>query len=358
MRRQNESAAVTEKSPVITDGGASMRDVASRAGVSVGTVSNFLNHPEKLAAATAARVSAAIDELGFVRNDAARQLRAGHSRAIGLVVLNFRNPFFSELAIGAEERARESGYALVLGNSDANSDLEASYLDLFEEQRMHGVLITPFGDVESRLRKLKHRGIPAVLVDRVSSTSEFSSVSVDDVAGGRLAGEHLVAIGRKRIAYLGGPLDIRQVQDRLLGLQQVAERHDDVRIEILTGSSPTVLEGRRLGDHLASRSPRDRPDAVFAANDLLALGALQALVMSGRIRVPRDIALVGFDDIQFASNAVVPLTSVRQPTARMGRSAVEVLLDQAEGGIEPGLELVFAPQLIVRASTVEAGEAH
>lgn len=333
--------------------GASMRDVAGRAGVSIGTVSNFLNRPEKVSAATAARVSAAIDELGFVRNDAARQLRAGHSRAIGLIVLDFRNPFFSELAIGAEERAREGGYAIVLGNSDEKSHLEASYLELFEEQRMRGVLITPFGDVESRLRKLKRRGIPAVLVDRVSSSSEFSSVSVDDVAGGRLAGEHLVAIGRKRIAYLGGPLDIRQVQDRLLGLQQVTKRHDDVRVEILMGSSLSVLEGRRLGSQLASRNRRDRPDAIFAANDLLALGALQALVMSSSIRVPRDIALVGYDDIQFASSAIVPLTSVRQPTARLGRSAVEVLLDEAERGVDPGLELVFAPELIVRESTTD-----
>ncbi len=332
---------------------ASMRDVAERAGVSIGTVSNFLNRPDKVSPATASRVAAAITDLGFVRNDAARQLRAGHSRAIGLIVLDFRNPFFSELAIGAEERAREGGYVIVLGNSDEKSDLEASYLDLFEEQRMRGVLITPFGDVEARLRRLKHRGIPAVLVDRVSSTSEFSSVSVDDVAGGRLAAEHLIGIGRKRIAFVGGPLSIRQVQDRLLGLQQVVGLHPTVRVEVLTSNSLSVLEGRRLGAQIASRSPRERPDAIFAANDLLALGTLQALVMSSKIRVPKDIALVGYDDIQFASGAIVPLTSVRQPTARLGRSAVEVLLDEAERGIEPGLELVFAPELIVRGSTTD-----
>ncbi|MDX2026404.1 LacI family DNA-binding transcriptional regulator [Microcella sp.] len=330
---------------------ASMRDVAERAGVSIGTVSNVLNRPDKVSSATARKVLAVIDELGFVRNDAARQLRAGSSRAIGLIVLDVRNPFFSELAIGAEDGARESGYSIILGNSDEKTEREAGYLDLFEEQRMRGVLITPFGDVETRLRRLRERGIPAVLVDRTSSSGDVSSVSVDDVAGGRLAGQHLVAIGRRRIAFVGGPLNIRQVQDRLLGLQQVAQQHDDVRVEIITGSSLSILEGRRLGEQLAARGPGDRPDAVFAANDLMAIGVLQAFVMLGSMHVPDDIAIVGYDDIDFARGAVVPLTSVRQPASLIGRTAVEMLLAEADDGVEPGRQVVFTPELIVRASS-------
>lgn len=330
----------------------SVRDVAERAGVSIGTVSNVLNRPEKVSAGTAERVLRAIQELGFIRNDAARQLRAGSSRAIGLVVLDIRNPFFSELAIGAEDRARESGYSIILGNSDEKVDREGAYLDLFEEQRMQGVLISPFGDVESRLRRLRDRGTPAVLVDRSSASGGFSSVSVDDVAGGRLAAEHLIATGHRRIVFLGGPLDIRQVQDRLSGLQQVAQLHPEVRIEILTGSSLSILEGRRLGELVAGRPADDRPDAVFAANDLMALGALQAFVMLGSLRVPDDIAIVGYDDIEFARGAVVPLTSVRQPAAQIGRTAVEMLLEEAEHGADPGQEIVFTPKLVVRESTL------
>ncbi len=121
----------------------SVRDVAAAASVSVGTVSNVLNRPEKVAPGTVERVLAAIDELGFVRNDAARQLRAGRSRSIGLVVLDVRNPFFTEVARGAEDRAAEDGMTILLGNSDENADRERSYLDLFEEQRVHGVLISP-----------------------------------------------------------------------------------------------------------------------------------------------------------------------------------------------------------------------
>jgi LacI family transcriptional regulator len=329
----------------------SVRDVAERARVSIGTVSNVLNRPDKVSAATAQRVLAAIEELGFVRNDAARQLRAGSSRAVGLIVLDVRNPFFSELAIGAEDGARDAGYSIILGNSAEKTDREAGYLDLFEEQRMRGVLISPFGDVEPRLHRLRMHGTPAVLVDRTSSSQDFSSVSVDDVAGGRLAAEHLIEGGRRRIAFLGGPLDIRQVQDRLYGLQQVAQQHEDVRVEIITGSSLSILEGRRLGEQLVARPPHDRPDAVFAANDLMAIGALQAFVMLGTLRVPGDIAIVGYDDIDFASGAVVPLTSVRQPAALIGRTAVEMLLDEADRDVKPGRQVVFTPELIVREST-------
>src|SRR5690606_13647739 len=132
------------------------------------------------------------------RNDAARQLRAGSSRAIGMVLLDIGNPFFSDLARGAEEKAAETGHSIILGNSDEKAERESGYLDLFEEQRMHGVLISPIGDIEPRLERLRQRGTPAVLVDRGSGSGTFSSVSVDDVAGGSLAAEHLIGLGRRR----------------------------------------------------------------------------------------------------------------------------------------------------------------
>ena len=146
----------------------SVKDVASRAGVSVGTVSNVLNRPEKVAAATVQRVHAAIEELGFGRNDAARQLRAGRSRSIGLVVLDVRNPFFTDVARGAELRAAADDLSILLGNSGDDPARESSYLDLFEQQRVHGVLISPVHDVSGRLERLRAHGIPSVLVDRRS----------------------------------------------------------------------------------------------------------------------------------------------------------------------------------------------
>lgn len=330
---------------------ASVRDVAQRAGVSVGTVSNVLNRPEKVAPDTVEKVHAAIAELGFVRNDAARQLRAGRSRTVGLVVLDVRNPFFTELARGAEDRAAEAGLSILLGNSDDNVAREAAYLDLFEEQRVHGVLISPIGDVTERLVRLRERGTPAVLVDRSGDDSGFSSVSMDDIAGGYLAVRHLIERGRSRIAYLAGQFEIRQVTDRLEGARRAVAESPGVTLEVITSAGLTVVDGRRSGEEIAARPASARPDGIFTVNDLMAVGVLQALVMSGRMRVPEDIALVGYDDIDFASATVVPLTSVRQPSQLIGATAVELLLDATADPPLPPRDVVFQPELVVRASS-------
>jgi LacI family transcriptional regulator len=330
---------------------ASVRDVAQRASVSVGTVSNVLNRPDKVAPSTVSRVLAAIDELGFIRNDAARQLRAGHSKTVGLVVLDVRNPFFTDVARGAEDQAALAGLTVILGNSDENSDRESAYLDLFEEQRVHGVLISPFGDITARLARLRDRGIPAVLVDRSSGDSAYSSVSVDDIAGGRLAVEHLVAVGRSRIAFIGGPMEIRQVTDRLSGARLAIAGHPTASLEVIDVEALSVLAGRAAGNAIVERAPEDRPDAIFAANDLVAMGVLQALMMQGDVRVPEEIALIGYDDIDFASAAVVPLSSIRQPSALIGQTAVEILLEQADDPATPPRQVVFEPELVVREST-------
>jgi LacI family transcriptional regulator len=330
----------------------SVRDVAAAASVSVGTVSNVLNRPEKVAASTVERVLAAIEELGFVRNDAARQLRAGRSRSIGLVVLDVRNPFFTDVARGAEDRAAEDGYTVLLGNTDDNADREAAYVDLFEEQRVLGVLISPLHDDPVRLERLRDRGTPVVLVDRQAGDRVFSSVAVDDVVGGAVAVRHLLESGRRRIAFVGGPRSIRQVTDRLEGARRAVAEVPDASLEVIETDAMTVLQGRAAGELIREREPAERPDAIFAANDLVAMGVLQALMMLGTVRVPDDIALIGYDDIDFASAAVVPLSSVRQPAALIGYTAVELLLKEAAGSGEAEREqIVFQPELVVRDST-------
>ncbi|AWB96710.1 LacI family transcriptional regulator [Agromyces badenianii] len=328
----------------------SVRDVASAASVSVGTVSNVLNRPEKVAPATVARVTAAIEQLGFVRNDAARQLRAGRSRCIGLVVLDVRNPFFTDVARGAEDRAAEAGMTILLGNSDERADREGAYLDLFEEQRVAGVLISPLADDLPRLQRLRGRGTRVVLVDREVSDEDFSSVAVDDVVGGYLAVRHLCDTGRRRIAFVGGPASIRQVADRLEGARRAIDETPGAVLEVVETESLTVLTGRAAGERIRERAASDRPDAVFAANDLLAMGVLQALMMQGGIDVPGEIALIGYDDIDFAAAAVVPLSSIRQPASLIGYTAVDLMLKEA-GGEHPHERVVFQPELVVREST-------
>ena len=329
----------------------SVRDVAQRAGVSVGTVSNVMNRPDKVSPSTIESVQQAIAELGFVRNDAARQLRAGRSRAVGLVILDVVNPFFAELARGAEDQAARAGFSIILGNSDEKAERESDYLDLFEEQRMHGVLISPFGDITARLRRLRDRGIPAVLVDRTTNDESFSSVSVDDVAGGRAAVDHLLATGRHRIAFVGGPMGIRQVTDRLEGSRQAIAAHGNASLEVIQTEALSVHEGHAIGEQIASRAKGDRPDAIFAANDLIAVGLLQALYMKGSIVVPDEIALIGYDDISFAEASVVPLSSMRQPSALIGATALDILLAEADDPTREAVQVVFQPELVVRQST-------
>ena len=330
---------------------ASVKDVAALAQVSVGTVSNVLNRPEIVAPETVERVMSAMQKLSYVRNEAARQLRLGHSQALGLVTLSGGNPFFTDLATAAEDAAADAGYSVIVGNSNESTTRESGYLNLFEELRVRGVLLSPVGDPARRLRQLRDRGIAVVLVDRVSSDDSFSSVSVDDVAGGALAAAHLIRSGRTRLAFVGGPLQIRQVSDRLAGARQEVEKHPGVSLEVVPVDALTVLEGRRAGEELVQRSANRRPDAVFAANDLIAVGLLQGLFINGRIRIPEDISLVGYDDIMFASASVVPLTSIRQPSALIGRTGVEILIEEAQ---DPDLEprhVLYQPELVVRGSS-------
>jgi LacI family transcriptional regulator len=329
---------------------ASIKDVAAQAGVSVGTVSNVLNSPDRVSSKTVDKVQSAIDSLGFVRNDAARQLRAGRSRSIGMIVLDVSNPFFTDLARGVEDNAILQGLTVLLGNSAEDPARETSYLDLFEEQRVRGVLISPFGDVEDRLIQLKAHGIPAVLVDRGSESNAFSSVSVDDRAGGKMAVEHLLATGKRRIGFVGGPFAIRQVTDRLAGASAALADTVGASMTVFETTALSVIEGLRIGEMLLELAPADRPDAVFAANDLVAVGLLQALVMGDSVRVPEDIAIMGFDDIAFARTAIVPITSVRQPSHLMGETALRILMEEAAEPSLPPRQIVFQPELVIRAS--------
>jgi len=327
----------------------SVKDVAAAASVSVGTVSNVLNRPDKVSPETVARVHDVIARLGFVRNDAARQLRAGRSRSIGLIVTDSANPFFAEVARGAEERAALEGMTVLVGNSDQNPARESAYLDLFLEQRVNGVLLTPADVDKVPVARLVDAGVVPVLVDAELPGGEVRSVAVDDIEGGFLAVSHLLSLGRRRIAFIGGPLSIPQVADRLAGARRALATVEDATLEVIAQEPLTVLSGREAGEALARRDRRDRPDAVFCANDLLAVGVLQGAAILGDIRVPEELAIIGYDDIDFAQSTVVPLSSVRQPARAIGATAVELLVEALSD--EPPRQVRFKPELVVRAST-------
>ncbi|GAA1140472.1 LacI family DNA-binding transcriptional regulator [Nesterenkonia lutea] len=330
---------------------AQVRDVAARAGVSPATVSNALNHPDKVSEVTRERVQAAISELGYVRNDAARQLRQQQNLAVGMIVLDIGNPFFADVARGAENSLEELHRPLLLGNSSQNPRRELTQLQLFEEQRVAGILVTPAGDILDRLRQIKDRGIAVVIVDREAGADEISSVSTDDVLGGQLATEHLLELGRRRIAVVGGPQHIRQVAHRFQGAQSAAAAREDAQVRLWDTGAMDARSGREATRRLLELPSGQRPDALFATNDLVALGALQELARAG-VRVPEDIALIGYDDIAFTASATVPISSIRQPAEEMGTRAAQLLvtaIDDPEAGVD---HQVFTPSLIARESTL------
>ena len=334
----------------------SVRDVAAKAGVSVGTVSNVMNRPEKVSPNTVARVKAAIAELGFVRNDAARQLRAGRSRSIGLVVLDIANPFFTEMARGIEDRLAQDDFTLMLCSSDENPEREARYLRLFEEHGVQGVLAVPSHGSIDALISLRQRNIDVVLLDHTSPLPDLASVAVDDVGGAALATGHLLDQGHTRLAFLNGPLTLRQCVDRRDGVVQTllsrgldpAEALIEIPLETLNA------DGGDAAMRAVLAWPGPRPTATFCVNDLTALGALRALRDLG-VAVPGEMAVVGYDDVNFASMLATPLTSVRQPMYKMGWTAADMLL-RRHGSDEPAEQIEFAPELVVRGSSVaEAG---
>lgn len=225
-----------------------------------------------------------------------------------MVVLDVGNPFFTDIARAAEQRAADHDLTVLLGTSDDDESREQAYLDTFDEQRVFGLLVSPIGDDLRRFDSLRRRGTPVILVDRDAGGSPFDSVAVDGAV-----------------------------------------------LEVVNTTNLSVLAGREAGTALLAREPHERPDAVFCANDLLAIGVLQAFTMlGGDVRVPDDIALIGYDDIDFARSAVVPLSSIRQPTSRIGVTAVDLLISAANNPAERHVpsNLVFQPELVVRASTL------
>lgn len=330
----------------------SVKDVAQTAGVSLGTVSNVLNRPDKVRPNTRERVERVMRELGFVRNESARQLKAGRSSTIGYIMLDATNPFFTDVAAGMETAAEGAGLSLFLCNSDQRPERERSYLGRLEQQRVQGILITPV-DPESRLiDDLQQRGTPVVLVDRTGERQRCCSVAVDDVLGGRLAAGHLLDLGHERIAFVGGPETLGQVRERRAGALQAltAAGHAPGDLVDVPTDALSIAEGMGAAERIAGMARSERPTAVFCANDLLALGVLQRCVALG-LRVPDDLAIVGYDDIVFAAAAAVPLSSVRQPRREMGRQAAELLVDEATNPEHVHQQILFEPELVARAAT-------
>jgi len=326
----------------------SLRDVAKSAKVSVGTVSNVLNRPEVVAPETLARVQATINELGFVPNGFARHLRSGNSRTLGLIVPDVANPFFTEVARGVEDAASKRDYAVFLCNSDESATKEDRYVNVLIQQQVRGVLITPADMKADHLDVMRERGIAVTLLDREIKGRKQCSVSVDDVHGGQIAIEHLSGLGHRYIAWVCGPDSIPQVADRGSGVAKAA-KVAGAKIETVHASLMNAAKGEEAARKILALDKM--PTAIFCANDLLALGVMRVL-LENKIRIPDQVSVLGYDNIEFAPSAAVPLSSIAQPSYQMGVTAADLLLNECEDGDNHEHQQIrFQPQLVERAST-------
>lgn len=327
-----------------------MGDVARLAGVSVGTVSHVLNHPHRVAPATADRVRRAIEELGFAPDPNAQALAGGTSPMIGFVVIDLANSYFVDMARGAEDAAAEAGMHVLIGNSDLHAERERTYLGLFEEARVAGVLLTPMARGAEPWAGGGTRRELVVL--NSAAGGDRCSVVPDDELGGYLAVRHLVECGRRRLAFAAGLLQLAPIARRLAGARRaVEETGGAVTLEVLTVGGLRAQHGRQVGADLLARPAGERPDGVFAAADLIALGIVQALAGTS-VSVPDDLAVVGYDDNKEAWGSAVPLTTIAQPGYGIGQAATRLLIEEIRSpGTHEHQHLLLEPTLVEREST-------
>jgi DNA-binding LacI/PurR family transcriptional regulator len=300
---------------------------------------------------TRARVLSAIDELGFVRNESARRLRQGPttpSRAFGVLIEDVANPYYTDIAQGAESALNAGGVDVIWCTSNGSVRKEHRALELLVEQRVTGVLITPVGLDDDRLAWLRAQGMAVVVLDRHQHPPDVCSARVDHGAGGDIAVRHLLGLGRDRIAFVTGGPDSDPTRQRHKGAARALHRAAGTELVSLVQDTMTATGGKQAARRLLDLVPT--PCAVFCANDLLAIGLINELLRRG-VKVPEEIAVIGYDDIELAATAAVPVTTVRQPRQELGRTAARLALAEAADGIgHRHRHIVLTPELIVRSS--------
>jgi DNA-binding LacI/PurR family transcriptional regulator len=329
----------------------SIRDVARAAGVSTATVSHVINNTRFVSEEVRARVLEAVEQCGYYPNAHARSLASGRSRILGLVISDISNPFFPELVKSIETAAFEHGYDVMLSNTNYNAERTSHYVRRFIERKVAGVALMTSELDRSLIDELARREVSVVFLDLGEPGLHMSNLRVNYEAGIEEAVCHLVALGHREITFVGGPAHLRSATRRLEAFRASMGRH-------LPGASARVLQGdfkleggKRAGREMLGAG--EPPTAVVAANDLTALGVMAECRAAG-LSIPRDISIIGFDDIAFASLAEPPLTTVCLPRGELGRRAVEALMMAAEQSGGRGVEVSIPTYLVVRASTAAA----
>jgi DNA-binding LacI/PurR family transcriptional regulator len=343
-RRGSGLRAGESRSPTIYN-------VASRAGVSTATVSRALNGTAKIAPATRQAIDEAVRELGYRPNGVARSLRTKSTQTIALLLPDITNPFFPRLVRGVQLAARRRGYLMLLASAEGDAAGEQEYLELFRANAVDGALVVGVSIPADRIAEVVAEGFPIVSLDRDIDCPDVPLVQVDNRGGARAATEHLIGLGHRRIAHISGPHGLGISRERVAGYQEALAAAG------LPADPALLVEGDYQEDGGAAAAVRlvdsgTEFTAVFAANDLTAIGAMGAFRTRGRL-VPDDVSVVGFDDLRLASYVSPGLTTVSQPAADIGERAAGILIDIIRGRRRAGRvgHVVLPPVLVEREST-------
>ena len=328
---------------------ATIKDVAALAGISYTTVSHVLNKTRPVSEPVRLKVEAAIAELDYVPSAVARSLKARSTATIGLLVPNSVNPYFAELARGIEDACERNGYCVILCNSDDNPQKQRSYLRVLLEKRIDGLIVASVGEDSDLQGSLANVRTPMVIVDRALEGVEADLVSIDHEQGAYLATRHLLELGHREIACIGGPASTSTAQLRLAGFRRaLAEAGVAVADEHIVNSDFTSLGGYAAAAQLLDGQ---RPTAIFAGNDMIGIGVLRAAA-ERNICVPGELSVIGFDDIQLSRYVFPALTTVGQSIRELGESAAALLLSRIAQPLRGAPEQrIVAPKIVLREST-------
>jgi len=332
-----------------------MREVAERADVSVTTVSHVVNDTRPVSQALQERVLFAMDELDYRPNRLARSLRRGETHTIGVIVPDSANPFFAEVARGVEDASFEERYNVILCNSDGDLEKELLYTNVLTAKQVDGILFVAAGVSTEHIRALQEDRVPLVVVDRTIPDVSVDEVLTDNIHGGEMVTSHLIDLGHRRIGCITGPSDVTPSADRVAGYQK-ALRDADIPIDesIILRGDFQYSSGHQVAHELLGMD--DPPTAVFACNDLMAVGVISAARELG-LRVPEDLSVAGFDDVPLASFTNPPLTTIAQPKYEMGALATRLLLERMQDHDNSPRHELLSTRLVIRQSTapVDAG---
>ena len=328
-----------------------LKDIARELGVSVITVSKALRGKADISDATRERILKRMKELDYQPNMTARSLATGQSFIVGLIVPDLLNPFFNEFAKSLSGALRQRSYALILTSSENKAEIEQAEIRMMLARGVDALLLASCQPSLQGFFTVHDLDTPLVLIDRPFPQLRVSFVGTDDYAGGKLATEHLIQLGRKRLAYIGSP-DLSPAADRYRGFRHALRDHDIELNEALVlsndGEDPADKAGYEMMSALLKR--RSRPNGVFCHNDVVAIGAMRAAQDAG-LSIPGDIAFVGFDNVNYSKYLPIPLTSVDQSTAALGEAAAQLALAIVDKKIDQPRNILLAPTLVVRQST-------